>query len=364
MHTDTLAKLTWSLRHDTMPGWAERIGPRSLVIIDEAGMAATTDLAEVIDWVTDRGGTVRLIGDDQQLAAVASGGILRDLAEQAGVVTLSQVMHFRDPAEGAASLALRTGDPAALGYYLDQQRVHVGDPTTAAAQLFTAWAADRAAGRDSVMLAPTRDLVAALNTRARDHRLAQQTDGTGGDGLQMRLADGSVCSAGDTVLTRSNDRRLPITATDWVKNGDRWTLTVVHDDGSLRVQHVDTRRRSTLPVGYVQQHLTLGYATTVHGAQGITADTCHTLVTGQETRQLLYVGLSRGRDANDAYLVTASDGDPHGIISRDALLPPPRSTCSPASWPATAPSSPPQAPPTPSPTRRPAPPRPPATTTR
>lgn len=99
MHTDTLAKLTWSLRHDTMPGWAERIGPRSLVIIDEAGMAATTDLAEVIDWVTDRGGTVRLIGDDQQLAAVASGGILRDLAEQAGVVTLSQVMRFRDPAK-------------------------------------------------------------------------------------------------------------------------------------------------------------------------------------------------------------------------------------------------------------------------
>ena len=320
-HTDTLAKLTWSLDHNRLPAWAAGIGPRTLVIIDEAGMAATTDLAQVIDWITGRGGTVRLIGDDQQLASVASGGVLRDLAETHGAVTLSQVMRFRDPAEGAASLALRAGDGSALGYYLDQHRVHVGDQTTAADQLFTAWAADRAAGRDAIMLAPTRDLVAALNTRARQHRLTHTAASTPA-GLQRRLVDGSACSPGDAIITRANDRRLPITGTDWVKNGDRWTVTAVHPDGSLRVQHAATRRRITLPSSYVRQHVTLGYATTVHGAQGITADTCHTLATGQETRQLLYVGLSRGRDANHLYLVTAGDGDPHAIITRDALLPP------------------------------------------
>ena len=130
VHCDTLAKLIDSLTRRRLPPWADAVDQRTLVIIDEAGMAATTDLAGAIEWIIRRGGTVRLIGDDQQLASVASGGILRDLAETHGAVTLPQVIRFRDPAEGAASLALRAGDPAALGYYLDHHRIHVGDQTT------------------------------------------------------------------------------------------------------------------------------------------------------------------------------------------------------------------------------------------
>ena len=63
----------------------------------------------------------------------------------------------------------------------------------------------------------------------------------------------------------------------------------------------------TLPAGYVRQHVTLGYASTIHTAQGSTADTCHTLLTGTESRQLLYVALTRGRRSNHLYLATSSD---------------------------------------------------------
>ena len=42
---------------------------------------------------------------------------------------------------------------------------------TAADMAYQAWAADRAAGRDSILLAPTNDLVAQLNERARLDRL-------------------------------------------------------------------------------------------------------------------------------------------------------------------------------------------------
>ena len=38
---ETLAKLTWSIHHNDLPDWAERIGRSSLLIIDEAGMADT-----------------------------------------------------------------------------------------------------------------------------------------------------------------------------------------------------------------------------------------------------------------------------------------------------------------------------------
>ena len=77
--TDTLAKLVWSIQHHDLPDWAAGVGDRHLVIIDEAGMADTPSLAAVTDWAVGRGASVRLIGDDQQLAAIGAGGILRDL---------------------------------------------------------------------------------------------------------------------------------------------------------------------------------------------------------------------------------------------------------------------------------------------
>ena len=126
VHCDTLAKLIDSLARRRLPPWADAVDQRTLVIIDEAGMAATTDLARAIEWIIRRGGTVRLIGDDQQLASVASGGILRDLAETHGAVAPLEVIRFRDPAEGAASLALRDGHPVAFGYYLDRPSLGLG----------------------------------------------------------------------------------------------------------------------------------------------------------------------------------------------------------------------------------------------
>ncbi|TYP87414.1 MobF family relaxase [Blastococcus xanthinilyticus] len=325
--TDTLAKLIHALATgNAVPPWVERMGPDSLVVIDEAGMASTPDLARAIAFVTEAGGSVRLIGDDQQLAAIGAGGVLRDIAATHGAVTLSQVLRFTDPdtgapdhAEGAASLALRDGDPAALAYYIDHGRVHVGDLATVTDDAYTAWSTDRAVGRDAIMLAPTRELVAELNTRARRDRLAQQN---GPVGPQVTLADASQASAGDAVITRRNERTLPISATDWVKNGDRFTVAAVHDTGALDVVHQRTGRRLTLPADYVTDHVGLGYATTVHGAQGLTADTCYTVATGEESRQLLYVALTRGRHANHLFLTTAGDGDPHSVITRDALLPP------------------------------------------
>jgi hypothetical protein len=61
----------------------------------------------------------------------------------------------------------------------------------------------------------------------------------------------------------------------------------------------------------VRQSVELGYATTVHTAQGVTADTMHGLVTGEESRQQLYTMLTRGRIANHLYMQVVGDGDTH-----------------------------------------------------
>jgi len=315
--SDTLAKLTWSLQHGDLPDWAAAVGPSTLVIIDEAGMADTLSLDTAVQFVMARGGSVRLVGDDQQLAAIGAGGVLRDIKTQHGAVQLTELHRFTDPAEAHATLALRDGDPDSLDFYLKHGRVHVGDLATITEDAFTAWAEDRAAGLDAIMVAPTRDRVAELNRRARNHRLNGDVPNA-----VVRLADGNQASAGDVIITRCNDRRLRLTATDWVKNGDRWTITGIGRKGDLKVRHNRSRLTVCLPPDYVQHSTGLGYASTIHSAQGVSADTMHGLVTGRESRQQLYTMLTRGRAGNHLYLQVVGDGDPHTLIRPDTVTPP------------------------------------------
>lgn len=106
------------------------------------------------------------------------GRLLARVRRSATEPPFDELHRFHDSAEAAASLALRAGRPEALEFYLDRQRIHVGDLATLTEDLFEAWRADRNRGLDSIMLAPTRDLVAELNQRAhiawRMHRYFDQ----------------------------------------------------------------------------------------------------------------------------------------------------------------------------------------------
>src|SRR5215216_3346707 len=166
------------------------------------------------------------------------------------------------------------------------------------------------------MIAPTRKLAAELNRQARDH-----CGGSHPAGRAVRLADGNQASVGDVIITRTNDRRLRLTANDWVKNGDRWTITRVGRRGDLIIRHNRSHLTTRLPADYVQASTGLGYATTIHTAQGVSADTMHGLATGQESRQQLYTMLTRGRAANHLYLQVVGDGDPHSLIRPEAVTP-------------------------------------------
>jgi ATP-dependent exoDNAse (exonuclease V) alpha subunit len=316
IRTDTLAKLTWSLDHGDLPEWAAAVGPSTLVIIDEAGMADTLSLDTAVQFAIARGASVRLVGDDQQLAAIGAGGVLRDITHIHGALRLTELHRFTDPAEAAASLALREGDPSGMEFYLDHGRIHVGDVATTTEDAFNAWVSDRAPGLDAIMIGPTRNLVAELNARARAHRL-NHTPAVS----EVSLADGNRASVGDVIITRSNNRRLRLTATDWVKNGDRWTITGIGQNGDLKVRHNRSRLSVRLPADYVRTSTGLGYASTIHAAQGVTADIMHGLATGQESRQQLYTMLTRGRAANHLYLQVVGNGEPHTVIRPETVAP-------------------------------------------
>jgi len=105
-----------------------------------------------------------------------------------------------------------------------------------------------------------------------------------------------------------------VSGTDWVKNGDRWILTGM-TDGALSVRHRDSGLNATLPASYVAAHVELGYASTVHTAQGLTADVMRGIVTGEESRQTLYTMLTCGRAENHVHVVIADVDEDHNLPS-------------------------------------------------
>ena len=112
------------------------------------------------------------------------------------------------------------------------------------------------------------------------------------------------------VITR-NDRRLVTTTRAWVRNGDRWHIQDQGRDGSLQLASLDGRGTVTLPGVYVQQHVALAYAVTVHKGQGLTVDQGVLVVDRATGAEHLYVGMTRGRHRNLACVITEAAGDEH-----------------------------------------------------
>jgi hypothetical protein len=302
---DTLAKLLHTAR--TRGDEATGIQPGDVLLVDEAGMAATRDLDDLVQLAARRGAVVRLLGDPQQLAAVEAGGALRMLARESGAVELYELHRFCSPEEAAASLQLRDGDPAALDFYADADRIRGGSLDAASEDTYTGWRGDQEQGREAIMVATRNETVVELNQRARLDRVtggAVELEG-------VRLHDGSTAGVGDVVVTRRNDRTLAAGRRgDWVKNGDLWDVVRRHEDGSLRLRHHRHGGHVRVPAGYVSRHLELGYATTIHRAQGITVDAAHVLVDPGMGREALYVAATRARVVNRLYVVEEATMDP------------------------------------------------------
>jgi hypothetical protein len=60
----------------------------------------------------------------------------------------------------------------------------------------------------------------------------------------------------------------------------------------------------TVPAAYLERNAELAYAGNVYVAQGRTVDTAHLVLAEGMTRDLLYVGMTRGRERNVAHVVT------------------------------------------------------------
>lgn len=268
--------------------------PGGVLVVDEAGMVGTRDLASLIAVTAAAGVKLVLVGDSAQLPEIEAGGLFAALLRALPAVVLSGNLRQREPWERAALEVLRDGDVLdALNMYDAAGRLHLAQDTPAVrGQIVSDYLTARAAVPAAVMLTGRRVDARVLNTLAR--RALHAQGGLGQDALRVQVGGRVVeWRVGDEAVVTAN--RYPL----GLINGSRGRIsqltaggvTLVTDTGPVQV-----------PVGSLRAGvLDYGYALTCHKAQGITVDVALLWASGALTREAGYVAMSRGRAENHLY---------------------------------------------------------------
>lgn len=317
MVADTLDKLLAEHHHPSGPAHPDyQLPAATTVILDEAGSTATPKLAALAGLADRHGWRVVMVGDPRQFSAVGRGGMFAHLVERHEAVDLDQVHRFVHHWERQASLRLRTGDLSALVEYERRGRLHGGTQAAMESRVIGAWKTARANNQSVALMANTNDTVTRLN------QLAQQSRIMNGEldiNKPWLKAGGALVFVGDEVVTRRNDRRLRTDQGSTVKNRDHWFIADIHRDRSITVTGSTGSIR--LPAEYVAADIELGYAQTSHASQGRTVDVGLLLVDGPTDSRGVYTPMTRGREANHAYVVSEDNQSALDVlgeaISRD-----------------------------------------------
>ncbi|MHB1911408.1 MAG: MobF family relaxase [Acidimicrobiales bacterium] len=304
----TLAKL--------LDGATQRPPAGTTILLDEAGMAATEDLDRLVGLVRAHGWRLVCVGDPFQLPSVGRGGMFAYWCERLPAIHIEEVHRFAEPWEAEASLRLRAGDPTVAEVYAGHDRLRAVHPVLLSERV----------ARRHLALADTGDTVAITTASAATAREINQAiqhhEGHWRAGPGVRLHDATRAWAGDTVATRRNDRTLLDSHGNPVRNRQTWTVDEVGPDGALRVRDPD-RGEVLLPADYVSRYVELGWAVTGYGNQGVTTDHAICVIEAGTTRADAYVGMTRGRQTNIAFVADPTGtADPAevvaGVIQRPA----------------------------------------------
>ena len=299
---DTIDKLLTEHSLERPPTHLYDLPAGATVVVDEAGMVATTTLDRLAALADNKAWRIALVGDPMQFSAVGRSGMYQHLIDTHGAIELNQVHRFTNPWERDASLRLRRGDPTVAHLYDLEGRLHGGTATRMERQALDAWWTARNNGETVVLAAPTNDTVTRLNHAAQQRRIdAGHLDP---DSWHVE-ANGYRFCAGDEITTRQNDRQLHTDHGLMIRNRDQWAIETVHRNGDLTVTGQTGTVR--LPAHYVQHHVELAYAQTSHATQGRTVDRSILMLDGPTDIRGIYVPMTRGRHHNDAYIVTSGE---------------------------------------------------------
>jgi len=270
-----------------------------VMVIDEAGMLGTRDLARLLKAADKAHTKVILVGDPSQLQPISAGGLLRGIAAQVGAQELTANRRQQQRLDREALARMRRGEgAAAIDRLVAEGRVMVADsqPATWAACVADWWKQARDNPTQAQMIARTNEDVRALNQHAREIVAAEGR--LSGPVVSNRFAD---FQAGDRIECRNTSA---LSRKHGVANRDIGVVRAVEDGGL--VVDLDRDARVKLPASYLP-HVQHGYAVTCHGVQGATYD--HTYVLGAGSREWTYTALSRHRLDARMYLSASQSDD-------------------------------------------------------
>jgi Ti-type conjugative transfer relaxase TraA len=272
------------------------LGRKDVLVIDEAGMVGTRQMARVFEAAEKAGAKVVLVGDPEQLQAIEAGAPFRGILSQIGMAELTEVHRQQALWQREATRQMASGETAAalIGYEL-RELLHAHQTLNEARDsTLRAWAQSRHSAPDktSLMLAFTRVDVSALNDAARELRKAQ---GELAGGERVETSRGTrEFAVGDRIYFLRNERSLG------VKNGTLATVEAVRD-GVLQVAlDIDNARKVVVDTG-MYKDIDHGYASTIHKSQGVTVDRAFVLASPHFDRHTTYVALSRHRESAEVH---------------------------------------------------------------
>jgi Ti-type conjugative transfer relaxase TraA len=299
-------------------GWErgfDKLGPRDVFVIDEAGMVGSKQLSRFVTEADLAGAKIVLVGDPEQLQPIGAGAAFRAVAERVGMVELEGIRRQREDWQRAASIAFgRHRTEEGLAAYAARDAIRFeGDGELARGAIVRDVMADRDARPEGsrLVLAHRRADVAALNDAIRDVRQAR---GELAGELVYQTSEGARAFAqGDRLLFRENNRELG------VKNGMLGTVALA-EEGRLSIR-LDSAKGPglgrTVEVSMADYAaVDHGYATTIHKAQGATVDRAYVLASKSMDRHLTYVSMTRHRDGVALYAGRDEFSDMESLSAR------------------------------------------------
>jgi Ti-type conjugative transfer relaxase TraA len=286
-------------------GWAngrQVLGPRDVLVIDEAGMVSSKQLAAFVAAAEAAGAKLVLVGDPEQLQPINAGAAFRAVAERIGFVELEGVRRQGEEWQRAASQAFaRHGTAEGLSAYAQRGAVQLAETREEAVGAVVRDVLRDMAARPEgsrIVLAHRRADVQELNASI---RVGRQERGELAGELSYVTNDGERKFApGDRIIFLENNRDLG------VKNGMIGTVEAVEDgrltarlDQPASRKEGEGRRVSVSMADYAA--VDHGYATTIHKSQGATVDRSFVLASETMDRHLTYVAMTRHREEAALY---------------------------------------------------------------
>jgi conjugative relaxase-like TrwC/TraI family protein len=286
------------------------LGPRTVVVIDEAGMADTERLSRVTELTADCRSKLVLAGDSAQLSPIGAGGLFEQLRDRVPSAELTEVHRANHDWERRAWEQVRNSEPGpALASYQAHNRLHVHDTRAEAAEaMVDGW--DK--GRRSLPAGKAVMITDASNAeRDQINAMAQERRAQAGElgSHQVELPGKPYgLHAGDEVIFSAQFHPF---AQKRIENGIAGT--VVDTDRRRDRVTIETQEREPREVAVNTREFSdfsLGYAVHVYKAQGITAEASGILTGGWQTdREHAYVALSRAREQTQVYVAREDLGE-------------------------------------------------------